>query len=54
MEKAEGLKVFGNWETIYPALSTLPEEVKNSWFEFDHLYSDSGFPKEIKILKFKT
>ncbi|CAM3499662.1 class I SAM-dependent methyltransferase [Arcobacter aquimarinus] len=49
--KAEGLKVFGNWETIYPALSTLPEEVKNSWFEFDHLYSDSGFPKAIKILK---
>ena len=50
-QKAEGLKVFGNWETIYPALSTLPQKVKNSWFEFDHLYSDSGFPKAIKILK---
>ena len=50
-EKAEGLKVFGDWETIYPALSTLPQKVKDSWFEFDHLYSDSGFPKAIKILK---
>ncbi|WP_428025204.1 class I SAM-dependent methyltransferase [Arcobacter sp.] len=50
-EKAEGLKVFGDWETIYPALSTLPKKAKESWFEFDHLYSDSGFPKAIEILK---
>ena len=50
-QKAEGLKVFGDWETIYPALSTLPQKVKDSWFEFDHLYSDSGFPNAIKILK---
>lgn len=48
---AEGLKVFGDWDTIYPALSTLPQKVKNSWFEFDHLYSDSGFLKAIEILK---
>lgn len=49
--KAEGLKVFSDCETIYPALSTLPEDAKKSWFDFDHLYSDSGFPKAIKILK---
>lgn len=49
--KAEGLKVFSDCETIYPALSTLPENAKKSWFDFDHLYSDSGFPKAIKILK---
>ncbi|MGD9553740.1 MAG: methyltransferase [Arcobacteraceae bacterium] len=49
-EKAEGLKVFGEWETIYPALSSLPNKAKQSWFEFDHLYSDSGFPKAIEIL----
>lgn len=49
--KAEGLQVFGEWETIYPALSTLPLKAKESWFDFDHLYSDSGFPKAIKILK---
>jgi len=49
--KAEGLKVFSDKDTIYPALSTLPKEAKDSWFEFDHMYSDSGFPKAIKILE---
>ena len=32
----EGLKELGNWPTIYPALSQLPEPAKSSWFEFDH------------------
>lgn len=49
--KAEGLKVFGDCDTIYPALSSLPQKAKDAWFEFDHLYSDSGFPKAIEILK---
>ena len=48
--KPEGLKVFGDWETIYPALSSLPQKVQDSWFEFDHFYSDSGFPKAIEYL----
>jgi len=48
--QAVGLKVFGNWKTIYPALSALPEKVQQSWFEFDHYYSDSAFPKIIEIL----
>jgi ubiquinone/menaquinone biosynthesis C-methylase UbiE len=39
-----GLKVFGDWETIYPALQALPEQAKKSWFEFDHFYSDHSFP----------
>ena len=49
-EKAEGLKVFGDWDTIYPALSSLPKEAKESWFSFDHFYSDSGFKEAIKYL----
>lgn len=49
--KAEGLKVFGEWDTIYPALSSLPAQAKESWFTFDHLYSDSAFPEAIKILE---
>ena len=49
-KKPEGLKVFGDWETIYPALSSLPQKVQDSWFEFDHFYSDSGFPKAIEYL----
>ena len=40
-----GLKEFGDWPTIYPALTSLPEQVKKSWFEFDHFYSDHSFPE---------
>jgi len=49
-EKPIGLKVFSNEETIYPALSSLPLNAKQSWFEFDHFYSDSAFPKACEIL----
>ncbi len=42
-QKPEGLKVFGNWPTIYHGLSKLPEKVKESWFAFDHFYSDHVF-----------
>lgn len=48
--EASGLKNFGDWNTIYPGLSSLPEKVKTSWFEFDHFYSDSAFPDAIKII----
>ncbi len=37
-------KTFGDWPTIYPALTALPEPAKSSWFEFDHYYSDNAFP----------
>ena len=49
-EKAEGLKEFGDCETIYPLLSTLPAKVKQSWFEFDHYYSDTALDDAIEIL----
>lgn len=39
-----GLKVFGDWPTIYEGLSQLPEQVQKSWFAFDHYYSDRAFP----------
>lgn len=38
-----GLKELGNWPTIYPALSVLPEPARSSWFAFDHYYSDRYF-----------
>jgi len=41
--KPSGLKVFGDWPTIYPALSQLPTSAKESWFAFDHYYSDAAF-----------
>ena len=42
--KPEGLKVFGNWPTVYDGLAHLPEPVQKSWFAFDHYYSDYAFP----------
>lgn len=48
--KAEGLKVFGDWKTIYEGLSSLPEHVKKSWFDFDHFYSDNSFDDALEII----
>lgn len=42
--KPEGLKVLGNWPTIYEGLSSLPENIQKSWFTFDHHFSDGSFP----------
>jgi hypothetical protein len=42
--KPAGLGVFGNWSTIYKGLTQLPPAVQDSWFAFDHFYSDSAFP----------
>lgn len=39
-----GLKELGDWPTIYEGLSRLPEKAKESWFNFDHFYSDRSFP----------
>ncbi len=48
--KPEGLKHFGSWPTLYEGLSSLPEQVKQSWLAFDHFYSDSSFPEALKII----
>jgi len=39
-----GLSVFGPWSTIYEGLTALPPGVQDSWFAFDHFYSDAAFP----------
>lgn len=46
----EGLKFFGEWETIYPGLTSLPEKAKNAWFAFDHFYSDSAFESALALM----
>lgn len=48
--KPEGLKHFGSWATIYEGLSSLPEKVQKSWFNFDHYYSDGAFPEALKFV----
>ncbi|MCW5909139.1 MAG: methyltransferase domain-containing protein [Chitinophagales bacterium] len=46
-----GLKEFGKWKTVYEGLSLLPDKVQQSWFAFDHFYSDDVFDKVIpKVL----
>jgi ubiquinone/menaquinone biosynthesis C-methylase UbiE len=45
-----GLKVFGDWSTIYEGLSSLPEQVQKSWFGFDHYYSDCSFDEALPIV----
>ncbi len=44
-DKPEGLKTFGDWSTVYEALAELPDQVRKSWFAFDHFYSDYAFPE---------
>lgn len=48
--KPEGLKVFGQWPTIYEGLSQLPAQVQKSWFGFDHFYSDNSFRQALDIV----
>jgi hypothetical protein len=49
--KPEGLKVFGDsWHTLYEALSSLPEKIQESWFAFDHFYSDIAFPDVLPLV----
>lgn len=48
--KPEGLKVFGAWPTIYEGLSSLPGKVQESWFGFDHFYSDNSFKQALEIV----
>lgn len=50
-EEPVGLKKFiGDYKTIYEMLQILPENIKKSWFEFDHFYSDRCFEEALKII----
>lgn len=48
--KPTGLKVFGEWPTVYEALAHLPAKVQDSWFNFDHYYSDGSFDEALNEL----
>ena len=48
--KPAGLKVFGEWKTVYEALAHLPKRVTDPWFAFDHHYSDGAFPEALPIV----
>ena len=48
--KPEGLKSLGNWPTVYEGLSSLPKHIQDSWFGFDHFYSDNSFDQALEIV----
>lgn len=48
--KPIGLKTFGDWPTVYEGLSSLPKHIQDSWFGFDHFYSDSSFDQALEIV----
>jgi hypothetical protein len=41
---------FGPWETVYEALAELPEDFRQSWFNFDHYYSDTSYPDVLPLV----
>ena len=43
-------KFFVDDKTIYPHVPNLPDNVKKSWYEFDHFYSDGSFDDVLKII----
>lgn len=45
-----GLKVFGDWSTVYEGLSELPADIRKSWLEFDHFYSQNAFNAALEIV----
>lgn len=45
-----GLESLGPWPTIYEGLSSLPPKVQQSWFAFDHYYSDRAFPAALPLV----
>lgn len=48
--KPAGLPTLGDWPTVYEGLSSLPEQVRTSWLNFDHFYSDSSFDEALAIV----
>lgn len=53
-KKPKGLyKTIKGHKTIYSALTSLPDKMLKSWYEFDHLYSDNCFEEVFEIINKK-
>ena len=48
--KPEGLKVFGDWPTVYHGVASFPEPAKSSWFAFNGYYSKGAFAQALPIV----
>lgn len=52
--KPSGLHhIFSKADTIYPILTKLPQKAKESWFGFDHFYSDAAFNRLVEVMSQK-
>ena len=40
----------GDWPTVYEGLAHLPKPIQDSWFNFDHFYSDGSFDQALEQL----
>jgi ubiquinone/menaquinone biosynthesis C-methylase UbiE len=45
-----GLREFGDWRTLYPGLTQLPEPARSSWFTFDQFYSSAAFVEALPVV----
>ena len=45
-----GLQEFGDWRTLYPHLTELPEPARASWFTFDQFYSSAAFTDALPVV----
>jgi len=45
-----GLGALGEWESLYDGLTRLPEPASDSWFCFDHFYSDRVFDEVLPMV----
>jgi ubiquinone/menaquinone biosynthesis C-methylase UbiE len=45
-----GLLEFGDWRTLYPHLTQLPEPARASWFTFDQFYSSAAFADALPLV----
>lgn len=48
--KPAGLKSLGNWPTLYEGLSQFPDNVRETWLNFDHFFSDNAFGEALPVV----
>ena len=48
--KPRGLAALGDWENLYDGLMRLPAKASESWFRFDHFYSDRVFDEFLPVV----
>jgi hypothetical protein len=48
--KPRGLAALGDWDNLYDGLTTLPGSASESWFSFDHFYSDRVFDEFLPVV----